>query len=254
MATSTVRGAGRRKAAALAEKHAVNNAGSKLPKDRRRDEIVAPVAAASLSASPSKPRRFADDAEAAGWSVEKIRDAATKHKTVRATRGVETLELSWTSNDQFVYPGRYAHAKNARSVRNASEGRKLLGATAIENAPISIRQAPGLAGPNARQLNRKVPFDPETEEAAIVIAKIRGRKLVWRNALSNGYEEGRVPPEIRQAKVKGSPGEFREIIDTTTFISNSKAEGTLGRRILSFCDETGEGYRALFLDALVQVR
>jgi hypothetical protein len=251
MATTTVKGAGRRRAAALSERHAANNATSKLPKNRAKDEIAAPMASASQSATPSKPRRFADDAEAAGWTVEKIRDPKTKRKTVLARRGTEALELSWASNDQFVYPGRYEAAKHARNVRNASEGRKILSQTAIENAPMSTRRPVGVAQAAVRQLTQKVPFDPLTADDATVLAKIRGRKLVWRNSMSNAYEEGRVPAELREIKTKEG---FKTVSDTSTFITNSKAEDTLGRRILSFCDESGEGYRALFLDALVQVR
>ena len=257
MATTTISGAGRRKAAAQRSKHDPVIGTTKTA--RKRDEITAPMATGTLSSKPSKPGAFASSAEVAGWEVKRLRNSDGS-KTVRASRGAEELEMTWSRGDKFIYPGNYFASGFGRNVRNASEGRQILGSTPEANAPNSVRKprvspvsdGEDVADGAVRELTRKVPFDPEAEPDANVVAQLRGRKVTWRNSLTGGFETGYVPPAERQVLVKG--GGLKTIVDQSTFIINSKAEDTLGRRILSFCDAVGGGYRALFVDALWQVR
>lgn len=253
MATSTVRGAGRRKAAALDAKHGPIVGRSKSS-PMRKDSIAAPVAAGTLSTRPTKPGKFAAEVEAAGWEVERIR-SKDGSKTVRASRDGEELELTWSRGEKFVYPGRYSVGTHTRNVRNASEGRNIVASTKSQNAPnITVRtaeKANGVVVPVVRELTRKLPFDPMSELDDNVVAHLRGRKIIWRNSITGLYESGLVPRAERDVKTRDG---FKTVEDKATFISLSKSEETLGRRILSFCDATGAGYRSLFVDALVQVR
>jgi len=246
----TVRGAGRAKAAALKAKHEPGVVRKKTP-PRAKDKIAAPVAPGTLSARPSKPAMFAADMDAAGWDVKKIRGKESGNKIVQATRGEEMMKLIWSEHDKFI-GGRYYSPGHERQVKNASEGRAISKQTAEANAPLTRAAKPGST--RKRELNHKVPFDVEATPDEEVIAKLRGHKVVWLNTKTGNTEEGRVPEEFRDVPIKSQPGKFRTITDATTMIVNSKSEDTLGRRILSFCDGGGMGYRSLFLDALRQVR
>lgn len=258
MATTTVRGAGRRKAAALASKHAPKigeGAAARKRKEMAKDEIVAPVAAGTLSKRPTKPGAFASDAEKAGWTVKRIRKADGS-KTVKAERAGEFLEMTWSKGEKFVYPGAYSNDGASRNVRNASEGRQILTNTKEKNAPNSVRKTSrtnghAVAGSVVRELTKKVPFNPEEDDPAAIVKALRGKKLVWRNSITGNYEEARVPAALRH--VKQRDGSFKAVKDQSTFITESRSLETLGRRMLNFCDPTG-GYRALFLDQLVQVK
>lgn len=244
---ATVRGAGRAKAAAQAAKHEPV-VGRRRTKPRAKDKITEPIKAGTLSARPSKPAMFAADMEAAEWEVRKIRGRESGNKIVEARRGEELMKLIWSNGDKFI-GGRYYSPGHERQVKNASEGRAIAGKTAEQNAPLTRKAPPGSA--RKRELNHKVPFDVEATNDEDVIVQLRGHKVVWLNTLTGKEEEGRVPPEVRTKKMRD--GTFKEIVDTSTAITLSRSEDTLGRRMLNFCDP-GMGYRSLFLDALRQVR
>jgi len=89
-----------------------------------------------------------------------------------------------------------------------------------------------------------VPFDPAADRDDEILAELYGRVVVWRNNLSGATEQAQVLPleqTVRGERVRGS----RQTRMSTTLT---------GRRIVTFCDGGGEGFRSLALDSILQVK
>lgn len=107
----------------------------------------------------------------------------------------------------------------------------------------SLPRALGRPPKDRRLLAVKIPFDPQAAEDFEILAKVAGRKLVWINSISGEQESARVAAEdYRNPKTGSAPAAY-------THISYSSE----GRRILTFVDQAGTGYRSVGVDSIVQV-
>ena len=160
-----------------------------------------------------KASQFAADAEESGWSVEYFNRPSESREEVVAKTGGKTdkamLILIWDKNRYNYDESRYEIDGHTRTVRNASEARRILSG--------ELKPQPGKA--TNRQFVRKkakpdnevktkqpapepfkskpkpptiLPFDPETASDKEILDAVRGKKITWKNRLSGNFEVARV--------------------------------------------------------------
>lgn len=256
--TKVVRGAGRARAAANA-RHAQR---TPLPPRTERQRTPADVAAndaerrkAALAPKNvarvkygviaiSKAGAFAKDAEAAGWAVERIlRDGV---KTVVATRGAETISISWNT-DRFVDDATHVIDGMVRRLRNASDARKVLVSepgSAPRPAPRSQR-SDATNGVIRLKKAKALPFHPaDSSDEEVLAAFAPGSRVVWWNSLSENEQEDRIycypAKDDHQRKDPSRP------LRTLT------VETVGARRVVTFPTEES-GIRSVYLDAVVSL-
>jgi hypothetical protein len=227
--------------------------GRRTPSQIRAD--IKAKKAAQEEKSPEKPsgpqsepvlksRTFFLYAEAAGgWEVAYIEKE--NHHIVRAVSGEEIVEAEWSLNGKrndglgiwvdasWSYPGGH------RRVNNASTARKIIDAKPGNFPPPSARRVGVKRDPvkKARSVaaTDRLPFNVETAPDTEVLAAIAGKKVSWLNSITDEIESGRVPATSKSTK-----------------IHESRADGSLGERILTFCD-VAEGFRSCYVSQIVRV-
>lgn len=159
--------------------------------------------------------RFADDAEALGWTVERIKEGDAR--VVLTTRGKERYNFTWAPNEAGVLSfesGWHWVGENPEEFSNVAQ--------ALRN----------MAGPEAHVTaeGRRLPFDPFNDADTEILDRLRGHTIVWRNSISGMEEEGDIPVHGNHTKIR-----------------------MVSRRVIDFAATEG-GFRSVALDAIVRVK
>lgn len=165
-----------------------------------------------------KAEAFAEEASALGWKVEITRN---KDKaTVEATLDGKQISISWRGNACLneVYFGSDGHS---RKLRNAGAARRKLAEEAGEppraasesgsDLPVKPTKAKPKKAAKAKpepfkskpKPRTSLPFDPDSATDEEILEAVRGKKIVWKNRMSGGYDEARVMvmPNQRHLKI-----------------------------------------------------
>lgn len=95
-----------------------------------------------------------------------------------------------------------------------------------------------------RPTKRSVPFDDNDEDETILVM-VKGHEIVWVNSFSGDEEIGVVPPD----------GTFSDGKREYTYNNHlALSVSSTGRRVLTFVDYLGTGFRSVALDAIVAVK
>ena len=188
--------------------------------------------------SVAKADRFAAEAHERGWDTTTKVSKTGRTVRVIADRGAEDITIDWREG-AFV-PGtceyRFGEAVCKRLVNARSALRKMEDQPDLKKITKEDRMAVIIAS---------VPFDPAADRDDEILAELYGRVVVWRNNLSGATEQAQVLPLERRndrgERVRGS----RQTRMSTT---------RTGRRIVTFCDGGGEGFRSVALDSILQVK
>lgn len=188
-----------------------------------------------------------------GWAAE-IKTLAPGEVMATYKRGEEAIEFNWSNGVAGAV--HYHCMGRSVGVRNASDTRKLMAvspAEAEESAKTVIqrvssrkepraKRAPG-EKPEQRVLRRRVPW-PEGATDVEIIDAVKGHRIVWRNSISGGYDEGYVARD-------GESSHGNKIMFRNHHLHID--ENADGKRRLNWASPDG-GFRSIYLDAIVQVR
>jgi len=188
-------------------------------------------------ASVAKADRFAAEAHERGWDTTTKVSKTGRTVRVIADRGAEEITIDWREGafvpDTCEY--RFGETNRKRLVNARSALRKMEDQPDLKKITKEDRMAVIVAS---------VPFDPAADRDDEILAELYGRVVVWRNNLSGATEQAQVLPleqTVRGERVRGS----RQTRMSTTLT---------GRRIVTFCDGGGEGFRSVALDSILQVK
>jgi len=187
--------------------------------------------------SVAKADRFAAEAHERGWDTTTKVSKTGRTVRVIADRGVEEITIDWREGafvpDTCEY--RFGETNRKRLVNARSALRRMEDQPDLKKITKEDRMAVIVAS---------VPFDPAADRDDEILAELYGRVVVWRNNLSGATEQAQVLPleqTVRGERVRGS----RQTRMSTTLT---------GRRIVTFCDGGGEGFRSVALDSILQVK
>lgn len=202
-----------------------------------------------------KAKAFADDAKEAGWDVSyEYSDSANGREVVIASKGKAdnptSLTLVWDNNRYNYGESEYVVSGGSRTVRNASEARRILtgelkpqpGKGTGRQVAKKTKAGNGIEKKTEEKLQpvrvkpklgRMLPWDEETVTEGDILKAVVGKRLVWKNRISGGYNEARVLPDPNQKQLY--------------IASNSKQE-----RCLNFAAQDG-GFRSVRLSAIIRV-
>jgi hypothetical protein len=167
-----------------------------------------------------KVQRFVDTAREHGWSV-----AFFSHEEVQARRGIELVMASWCGGRWDAEYAYYDIAGSERGLPNLAAAERIL------------EKPPFVGG-----FRKSVPFDPDGATDDEILDACTDKTLTWLNTLTNDTETARMPPDDR------NPRTGRRYHEHTKF-----TETTAGRRVLTFVDANGTGFRSVALDSLLRV-
>lgn len=171
--------------------------------------------------APTKAARFADDAQALGWEVEREK-LPEGGRLVRASRGDEVYELAWHRNSG----GTLVFAYGSYSAPSSP-------AVEVVNVKAALRDMTKVRSTNGALL----PFDVENDDDARVLTALAGKSISWRNSISGLIEDGVLPRGgLHFTLTQGSRG----------------ANG--GARVVNFADQIHTGFRSVYLDSITEVR
>lgn len=172
-----------------------------------------------------------DWAERHGWGV------VDQGQSLEMTRGDEFIVAVWDINrwdgsgSAWTYDGR-----SVRLPALADALRRIAG------EPEDVPEPGERRAPRRRPTKRSIPFDIEEDDDDTILDAVVGGTLIWVNSFTGGEESACVPPD----------GETKRGAAHNTHLSI--AESSAGRRILTFVDYMGTGFRSVALDALVAVK
>ncbi|QBI97116.1 hypothetical protein SEA_CHILL_52 [Mycobacterium phage Chill] len=133
-------------------------------------------------------------AEKHGWTADTKEDVKNDITTLKLTRGDEWVEIRWDRNSCKEMPT-VCHEGQLRYVRNVAAAKRVLEATAEQNAePFQKRavakQAARKTAPakRPRRKDKLVEALPDSDDQQIKEALL-GRKILWRNSTSGEFEE-----------------------------------------------------------------
>lgn len=165
----------------------------------------------------TKAGRFADDAEALGWIVERV-PRADGGRIVKTTRGRERYDFGWVPNDAGTLV--------------LEAGWHWIDDTPFEWSGGVAGALRAMAEPEAHITpeGRRLPFDPYNDNDVAILDRLRGHTIVWRNSISGLEEEGDIPAHGQHTKIRMAT-----------------------RRVIDFAATEG-GFRSVALDAIVRVK
>lgn len=210
-----------------------------------------------------KAEAFAEEASTLGWEVELTRDG--ERSTVTAVRGNKELSISWRgaaclNETILVEDGHTRKLRNAGAARRKleeeageplstaqkSETRKPIKtasskATKPETKPKRTPKEKPVPFKSTPKPKTILPFDPSSATDAEILRAVIGKRIVWKNRLSGGYDEARVMDRPNQRQLK--------------IVLNGR-----GERCLTFAeadpqrpDMAGGGFRSIRLSAITSV-
>lgn len=216
---------------------------------KRPAKKVAAKAAPEVPIAPTKAGKFASEAEAAGWIVDRLIEG--DRKTAKCIRSDEIVEVNWTNEVAEGPIGIHSYPGGSSSIKNAATALRIINGVPGSLIPSPKAKAIREQGPRRpRALQQKpLTFDPYEASDVDVITAVRGKKIVWINSLDpENPNVGYVPNEV-ETRMRGG-----RVIEQScpVSISLSKADDTLGERILNFCDPES-GFRAAFVGAIIRI-
>lgn len=171
--------------------------------------------------APSKAARFADDAEALGWEVERER-LPEGGRAVFAIRGDECYHLVWHRNSHgnlvFAYGEHWQHIGTDPAEAPAE----------IHNVKAALRDMAMRRSANGALL----PFDPAADDEKTILSVLGGKTIEWRNSITGATEEGDLPRGGMHFKITDGP------------------KG----RTLHFPDRVHTGFRSVYLNSITKVK
>lgn len=175
-----------------------------------------PVAAAG------KAQQFATDAKEAGWEVAyEYSDEIAGREVVISTKGKSdnytSLTLVWDNNRYNYNESAYLSDGHTRTVRNASEARRILTGELKPQPgnPIGkqVRKKEAI-GKESNTKQKPVPFKSTPKPKTIlpfdlleasdeeILQAVVGKRITWKNKLSGNYDEARVLANPRQRHLR----------------------------------------------------
>jgi hypothetical protein len=126
--------------------------------------------------------KFAEEAEALGWTVERLRNGS--QRTVVAHRGHEEYRLVWYLSDRGNVVFRSGeHFTLTEDFGAVCEG-------TVVNVKAVLREMAKHPNPNG---GSRLPYDPVADDDYIIAAALAGRAIEWTNSISGLTEKGIVP-------------------------------------------------------------
>lgn len=200
--------------------------------------MVAPVLTKELInvATQSKAARFADAAEAAGWTVER-KKGELGERFAHCTRGTEKVNMEWApvygrGTSALVFSGGWHWVDD--DPEHAVE---------ITNVTAMLREMakpPKHTKTDTDGAVVRLPFDPVNDTDADIIDALKGKTITWRRKLDGETMDDRIPPYTTDGAhpihVEGKNTKIR----------------TIYWRVLDFDGPTGT--RTVSLDAIVGVK
>lgn len=203
-----------------------------------------------MGESSGKAEAFLQEAIALGWKAEIATEGGKT--TVTASSNNKTLQISWRGG-ACLNETSYSDNGHIRKLRNAAAARRQLELdsevvvkpkaelTASKKQPpakrAKRREPAKEASPKPFKSTPKpprlLPFDPQTATDEEILRAVVGKRIVWKNRTSGGYDEARVMSNPNQKQLK------IEI--------NGRNE-----RCITFAS-SGSGFRAVRLSAIVSV-
>jgi hypothetical protein len=209
-------------------------------------------------AAKAKAELLAEFGEQHGWSSVLEKDKDTGHWVLTSKKAGQPGEIK-----TYFIDGKYDVGRHAEIVVGAWSG-KLRGAHAVRRQmSMEGRDRPhpepgkGRSGPRAtksKDVEEDVPEDESPEDArkrvpflldddaAEVIEAIAGKTIRWRNGLTNGVIEARVPSKSKRTKIDVHPKTGKRMLD---FIEVVEVDAS-GREVLG-------PERTVYLDKIVRV-
>jgi len=167
-----------------------------------------------------KLERVISAARRNGWEVECDGGA------VEAMRGDEVLIVVWEDGRWQRYESSYTEGNHERMVGSMSTALKILAEPPFVNG-----------------YRKYVPFSVDGATDEEVFDCVIGKRLTWLNGLTDELEYARLLPDGRSPKT-----------GKQYHMHTNLSESSEGRRILTFVDADGSGFRSVALDALIRVR
>jgi hypothetical protein len=194
-----------------------------------------------------KAQQFADDAKAAGWEV--THKAVGDRETVAAHKGEIQMALVWDAN-RYNYPdSQLLVSGQPKTVRNASEARKILAGVEVPRASTPRKPTAKSATRKPKRVARPAPDDTDDEPQRRnptwgeryralpndeIRRKVLGKTIVWRNTLSGLVQEAAVMKDPNQKQLR---------------VEFNKSQ----RRIITFAS-IGGGFVSVYVDAIIELR
>lgn len=188
-----------------------------------------------------KAESFLADAKARGWNVESTRNG--NKTTVLATRGEnESVSVTWENNACLNECWHRLDGKN-KKLRNAAAARRVLEGSTKTSSPNSKTSTPRvplptqtLELPSDDQPQAPIPewgtkyvSKPDKE----ILAKVIGKEITWVNSRTRQLDSATVLKDPNQRQLR---------------VEYTRAR----RRVITFA-ALGEGFRSVYVDAIVSV-
>ena len=192
----------------------------------------------------SKAESFQTEAETAGWKTKVERDGT--RVTVTATRAKEVVSVTWEGN-ACLNESIYLLDGRSRKLRNAAAARRILNQDGAERAPANKpKRKSSVVTPVIPQPRVTEDEEPEPQRRPTwgsrhisvpdreILRKVLGKEIIWINSRTKVEDRATVlaNPDQRQLRVE---------------YTGSK------RRVITFAAK-GEGFRSVYVDAIVTVR
>lgn len=169
-----------------------------------------------------KAASFAADAKEAGWEVKEEAGDKAGREIVIAEKDGAVLALVWDSNRYNYNESGYTADGHKRTVRNASEARRILsGEFKPQPGKVTNRQFAKKANAAAKAVkgnggetsaaqeekreqrpHKHLPFELESATDEEILKAVIGKKITWKNSISRNYESARVMANPTQRHLK----------------------------------------------------
>ncbi len=205
--------------------------------------------------SAHKASRFNKLAQQNGWETKWRQRENWAFAEVVATRGAESITISW-ENNQLNGPPIYRFHDMERKLHSRLVAERKLAAPKPDldqykrhqrSAAVASRGTgdPSATSNGLAEQEYDLPFDPDADPDSVILKAVRGNVLVWRSSVSGVVESCLVPWRIQdQGKVR--------VMNTDTKNVFFLASSSSGQDYLSFMDSEGR-FRAVRLKSIMGV-
>lgn len=200
-----------------------------------------------------KANRFIKVAKESGWETKWESGENFGWVNVIATRGAESIEISWQDNTLTGSPI-YKFHEMVRKIHSRLDAERTLQRTkpdveAYQRYQRSQRANPAGNGTpvaaSTSDLELGLPFDIENDPDSVILKAIRGNTILWRNSITGQMERCWVPWKV---STKKGWQLYNVDLENVFFLASSSD----GKDYLSFMDANGH-FRAVHLEAIKSV-